>query len=263
MVDRPGQRRRYRGHVGWPRHSVRDEPVWRLLRQALDEQVGVMGRSSLDVLDAGGGTGSFAVPIAALGHRVTVIDPSPDSLAALERRAAEEAVTARVRGVQAEAIELPRVVAAESIDVVVCHNVLEVLDDPAAALVAMCRTARPRGLLSILAANRNAVVLAKVVAGHLEDAGRVLRGSDGRWGADDPLPRRYTLEQLRQLVVDVGLGVEASHGLHAFRDLAPDVSAEIGADTILTELEESAEEHPAFRAIASQIHVLARWGSLS
>lgn len=263
MVDRPGQRRQYRGHGGWPRHSVRDDPAWRLLRQALDEQVRVTGRPSLDVLDAGGGTGSFAVPIAALGHRVTLIDPSPDSLAALERRAAEEAVTDRVRGIQAEAIELPRVVAAESIDIVVCHNVLEVVEDPAGALAAMCHTARPPGRLSIMAANRNAMVLAKVVAGHLEDAGRALKGSDGRWGVDDPLPRRFTLDQLRQLIVDAGLCIEASHGLHAFRDLVPAVSEELGADTILTELEESAEEHPTFQAMASQLHVLARWGSLS
>lgn len=273
MVDRSGPRRRYRGHSshsGWPRHSVRDEPVWRLLRQAFDERAEAMGRPSLDVLDAGGGTGSFAVPIAGLGHRVTVIDPSPDSLAALERRAAEEDVTDRVRGVQAEATELPRVVADESFDVVVCHNVLEVVEDPAEALAAICRSVRPSGRLSILAANRNAVILGKVVAGHLEDAGRLMRGgahdqgsAQDHWGAGDPLPRLFTLDQLQRLAVEAGLVVEASHGLHAFRDLAPAVSEDLGSDTILTELEEWAEEHPTFQAIASQLHVLARWGSLS
>ena len=45
-----------------------------------------------DVLDIGGGTGGFAVRVAELGHRVTVVDPSPDALAALDRRAREGGV---------------------------------------------------------------------------------------------------------------------------------------------------------------------------
>src|SRR5262249_41922962 len=50
------------------------------------------GRPCLDIVDAGGGTGGFAVPLASMGHSVTVIDPSPDSLAAAQRRAAEQNV---------------------------------------------------------------------------------------------------------------------------------------------------------------------------
>src|SRR5690606_17950951 len=55
----------------------------------------------LNIVDAGGGTGGAAVPLARLGHRVTVVDSSPDSLAALERRAAEAGV--RVNAVQGDA----------------------------------------------------------------------------------------------------------------------------------------------------------------
>src|ERR1700677_1837865 len=40
------------------------------------------GRQALDIVDVGGGTGGLAVPFAALGHNVTVVDPSPDALAA-------------------------------------------------------------------------------------------------------------------------------------------------------------------------------------
>ena len=42
----------------------------------------------LRVLDVGGGSGIFAVPLARLGHEVTVVDPSADALATLARRAA-------------------------------------------------------------------------------------------------------------------------------------------------------------------------------
>ena len=43
----------------------------------------------LDVVDLGGGTGGVASALAGDGHRLTVIDPSPDALASLERRTAE------------------------------------------------------------------------------------------------------------------------------------------------------------------------------
>ena len=65
---------------------------------------GRSGRDRLDIVDAGGGTGGFAVPLADLGHAVTVVDSSPDSLAALERRAAEAGV--EVRALQGDAADL-------------------------------------------------------------------------------------------------------------------------------------------------------------
>ena len=40
-------------------------------------------RAGRDVVDLGGGTGGFAVRLAESGHRVRVVDPSPDALAAL------------------------------------------------------------------------------------------------------------------------------------------------------------------------------------
>src|SRR4051812_49931339 len=63
--------------------------VWEILREVLDESAKASGRAVLDVLDAGGGTGGLAVPLAELGHHVTVVDSSPDALAGLERRAPE------------------------------------------------------------------------------------------------------------------------------------------------------------------------------
>ena len=44
-----------------------------------------LGRS-LEVLDLGGGTGGVAVLLAERGHRVTVVDPSPDALAAGDKK---------------------------------------------------------------------------------------------------------------------------------------------------------------------------------
>jgi S-adenosylmethionine-dependent methyltransferase len=244
---------------GGHRRAVRSEVVWRLVRTILVELSASAGREQLDIVDAGGGTGHLAVPLAELGHRVTVVDPSPDSLAALKRRADESTVTGSVQAVQGDVTDLPELVGAEGADLVLCHSVLEVVDDPAVALESMAGTLRPAGALSLVAANRYAVVLAKVIGGHVSDARAGLVEPAGQWQPDEAIPRRFTASQLRQAVEDVGLVVVAEHGVRVFADLVPGTLAdEPAAAAALLELEAAAAEHPTFRAIATQIHLLAQ-----
>ncbi|WPR50755.1 methyltransferase, partial [Streptomyces sp. S399] len=128
-----------------PRASLRTAVVWEVLRDALDRQVKTTGRRSLDVLDSGGGSGNFAVPVARLGHRVTVVDPSPDALFALERRAAEAGVADLVTGVQGDALGLFDVVDRGAYDAVLLHGVLEHMDDPAEGVTSVAAALRPAG----------------------------------------------------------------------------------------------------------------------
>jgi SAM-dependent methyltransferase len=245
------------------RSSVRTAVVWDVLRAALADRVSLAGRTTLDILDAGGGTGNFAVPLARLGHRVTVVDPSPDALAALERRAAEAGVTDRVQGVQGDAGGLLDVVTAEGADMVLCHGVLEMVDDPGVALANVVRALRPAGTLSVLVANRNAVVLSRAIAGHFAEARHALEDPAGRWGGTDPMPRRFGIDELAALLVSVGLHVGAVHGVRVFSDLVPGamVDVEPGALDALLSLEAAAAEHPAFQTVATQLHILATKGS--
>jgi SAM-dependent methyltransferase len=244
------------------RSSVRTAVVWKVLRGVLADRAQRTDRPVLEILDAGGGTGNFAVPLAELGHHVTVVDPSPDALAALERRATEAGVTERVRGVQGDANDLLDVVGPEHADVVLCHGVLEMVDDPAEALANMVRAVREGGTVSVLAANRNAVALSRAIAGHFAEAKHALEDPHGRWGAPDPMPRRFALDELAALVVSVGLHVGAVHGVRVFSDLVPGalVDTEPGALDALLALESTAAEHPAFQTLATQLHVLGTRG---
>jgi 2-polyprenyl-3-methyl-5-hydroxy-6-metoxy-1,4-benzoquinol methylase len=241
------------------RHALRTALVWDALQEALARQAAAVGRDSLDVLDVGGGTGGFAVPLAEAGHRTTVVDPSPDALAALERRAAEAGVSERVRAVQGDAGGLLGVVPADAADVVVCHGVLEHVEDPEEAVRHLVRTLRPVGTLSLLAANRTAVVLARALAGHFGEARHALDDPVGRWGTGDPVPRRFAPDELTGLVGAAGLRVEQLHGVRVLVDLVPGalVDLEPGAAEALLALEAAASSHPALAAIATQLHVLA------
>lgn len=240
-----------------PASSARTAVVWEVLSAVLAEAD--PGGRGLDVLDAGGGTGGFAVPLARLGHRVTVVDPSPDSLAALQRRVAEAGLSDRVAGLQGDLADLPGLVAPGSTDLLLCHSVLEVVDDPAEALGSAAAALRPGGRLSLLVANRSAVVLARALAGRPDEAARVLTDPDGRWGPADGVRRRYTSDGLSALVTAAGLVVEQVHGVRVVADLVPSavLDAEPGAAAALLALERALSDRPPFRDVATQLHLLA------
>ena len=95
--------------------------LWDVLAEVIAARTAATGRAVLDIVDVGGGTGGLAVPFAALGHNVTVVDPSPDALAAAQRRAAE--VAAQLSVVQGEAASADSLVGSAAADLVICHNV--------------------------------------------------------------------------------------------------------------------------------------------
>src|SRR5438132_11166943 len=68
-------------------HSIRT-PAERAAWDRILDLV-LAGRSKLDVLDAGCGTGFLTFELAARGHRVTGVDFSPCMIAAARRKAAE------------------------------------------------------------------------------------------------------------------------------------------------------------------------------
>jgi SAM-dependent methyltransferase len=236
------------------RGSTRTAVVWSALEP-------VLGRGPLDVLDIGGGTGGLAVRVGELGHRVTVVDPSPDALAALDRRAREHDVA--VTGRQGELADLLDVVSPDSADLVLCHGVLEVVDDPAAALATLARVVRPGGELSLLVAQRYAAVVARAMAGHFQQALTMLDPPPGS-GPPATTPqgrsgRRYTHDELAALVREAGLDVDAVHGIRVFTDLVPGslLDLEPGATAALVELEQAVAGRPEYLPLATQLHLLA------
>ena len=211
----------------------------------------------LTVLDVGGGTGGFAVPMAEAGHRVTVVDASPDALAALTRRAADAGVADRIRAVQGDGDALAGLVAPASADLILCHAVLEVVDDPAGVLAAIAAALRPGGAVSLLVAGRAAAVLGRAVNGHLDAAAALVDDPDGRAGPRDTLRRRYDAETAAALLDAAGLTVEEIHGVRVLADLLPATVVEADPQTLL-DLELALAARPPFRDIAAQLHLFAR-----
>jgi S-adenosylmethionine-dependent methyltransferase len=212
------------------------------------------------VLDVGGGSGVWAVPLARSGCLVTVVDPSPNALATLHRRAVDAGVQQLVSSVQGDADSLADAVAAGSADLVLGHGVLEVVEDPAGVVRALADATVPGGAVSVLVSNRYAAVLVRALAGRLAEARQLLDDPDGRLGAADPVLRRFDTGGLIALLEAGGLGVELLHGDGVVADLVPGgvLEAHPGAADQLAELELSAAGRAPLRDIASRLHALAR-----
>ncbi len=235
-------------HVHPRRGDTRTAVVWEALRALLE------GRSAVRVLDVGGGTGGFAVRVAALGHQVTVVDPSPDALAILDRRSEETGVADRVVGVQGDLETVPGLVPGADVDVVLCHGVLERVEDHAGAVRSLAGVLRPGGTLSLLVDHRHAAVVARTVAGHFRQALGLLED-----GATGDQVHRFTVPEATRLLEDAGFGDVTVHGVRVFSDLVPSslVDLEPGAATALAELEQAVSGLAEYHTLATQLHLLA------
>jgi SAM-dependent methyltransferase len=229
--------------------------VWEVLRREIDRAA--VARPRLTVVDVGGGTGGFAVPLAQAGHDIIVVDPSPDALAALTRRAAEAGVAERIQAMQGDADSLATLVGPAVADIMLCHSVLEIVDSPDQVAEALATTLRPGGAASVLVANRAAAVLARAVAGQLGTATALLTDPDGRAGVRDTLRRRFDADSATALLVKAGLSVEQVHGVRVVADLVPGSVLERDHDA-LAAFELAAAAVPPYRDVASQLHLLAR-----
>ena len=234
------------------RAATRTAVVWEACRRRLES-----GGATQTVVDVGGGTGGLAVPVAGLGHRVTVVDPSPDALAALDRRAREHDVAELVSGVQGDLAGVAELVPVGAADLVLCHGVLGLVEDPPEALAVLAALLRPRGSLSLLVGQHHAAVVGRAMAGHFAEARALLDES--------PAPtvdheRRFTADEVRTLLRDAGFALDQLHAVRVFTDLVPSalLDLEPGAVDGLLELERAVADRPEYLTLAAQLHALAR-----
>jgi SAM-dependent methyltransferase len=229
---------------------ARTAAVW----AALDQIVGT--GTPLRVLDVGGGSGMFAVPLARLGHDVTVVDPSADALATLGRRAETAGVGGRVTAVQGDGDLLHEVLptAGTGYDLALCHFVLEVVDDPAVTLREIANALRPGGQVSLATANRAGAVLGRAVSGHPVEALALLEDRDPAPGRARPARRRFTPQDMLALVEGAGLEPGPWRGVSVVADLLEGADA---APRAVRELELALAEVSPYRDVATGLHVLA------
>jgi 2-polyprenyl-3-methyl-5-hydroxy-6-metoxy-1,4-benzoquinol methylase len=214
-------------------------------------------------LDLGCGTGALAVRLARLGVHVTLVDVSLQMLEFAERAARESGVTERISLKHGDAAQLSTLLDPGSFDLILCHNILEYVDDPSAVL---CRAAAalrdPSSMISILVRNQAGEVFKAAIKGG--DLAAAEHNLTAEWGNESLYGggvRLFTAESLRAMMEAAALAVTAERGVRVVSDyLAANVSRDNEYERIF-ELERKLGSRPEFAAVARYRQCLAHRAS--
>lgn len=216
--------------------------------------------TSLCALDLGCGTGAAAVRLARLGMQTTLLDSSPAMLYLAERAIVEAGVSDRTTVRPGDTSRLATLFPGGAFDVVLCHNVLEFVEDPGAVLCAAARLLRDSSsILSILVRNQAGEVLkAALVLGDLAAAERNLEEEWGQESLYGGKVRLFTPERLEPMLKHAGLSLAAQRAVRVVTDyLPPQISRSAEYDRIFA-LERRLGKRQEFFGMARYLQCLVR-----
>lgn len=211
------------------------------------------------VVDVGGGAGNQSVPLAQIGHDVTILDPSAAMLERAGKRlkAEDRTTAARVQLVRATGEDAPAALGGAAFDAVLCHGVLMYLDDPEPLIDSLCRLVAPGGVISIVAKNVEVMALRHAHEGDWPaaiaafDSERQINGL----GVDT---RGDRVDHLSELIARRGVEPVDWYGVRLFTDgWSPDRAATDPEDLVL-EAELIASRRDPYRRLSRLFHLIGR-----
>jgi S-adenosylmethionine-dependent methyltransferase len=246
---------RYATYLETPEGRLRIDLAFANLQEFLPQAAG-----SLRALDIGCGTGAIAVRLARLGIHVMCMDTSLQMLEFATQAMREAGVAEKVILKQGDAAQLANVFDAGSFDVILCHNLLEYVDDPVAVLSSASRTLRDSSsIISVLVRNRAGEVLkAGIKDGDLAAAEQNLAAE---W-ADESLyggkARLFAAESLRPMLAAASLAGTVERGVRVISDYLPATVHRNNEYERIFELERKLGKRPEFVAVARYTQCLGQ-----
>ena len=148
---------------------------------------------------------------------------------------------------------------AGSFDVILCHNILEYVDDPRAVLRIAARALRgPSSIISVLVRNQAGEVLkAAIKDGDLAAAENNLTAEWGHESLYGGRVRLFTAESLQAMLLESSLAVTAERGVRVISDYMPPRVSRNDEYERIYELERNLGKRPEFGAVARYTHFLA------
>lgn len=211
----------------------------------------------LRILDVGGGLGQLSIQFAQQGHHVTFNDISPVMLDYARVKAREAGLEASIDwhcGPYQNLVEL----ALEPFDLVMCHAVLEWLQEPALLIPALAPLIRSDGYLSLCFYNPASIIYRNLIRGNfnwVQQSG-TYTADNGSLTPNNPC----TIEQVRDWLAQSCLQIQTESGLRVFSDYVVEKRGgnQVPEQVLAMELEYSRQE--PYKWMGRYLHVVAGKG---
>ncbi|MEP0354931.1 methyltransferase domain-containing protein [Paraglaciecola sp.] len=177
-----------------------------------------LNKGPLNILDAGGGTGKMTESLLKLGHKVTLTDISSEALALAQANIGHQAQLSIVHG---DILSLSDNV---QYDVVICHAVLEWLQEPLPVINKLINLTKQKGYLSLSFFNYDAQLFGNVLYGNFDYVERGMKAKNVvRLSPNNPQKPRYILSYLQTLPLDI---IQIA-GIRCFHDYLKDLDKQV------------------------------------
>ena len=238
------EKRIYGGLKGRVRLAVIDAEIEHALQ--------LLGRAQLDVLDIGCGLGQHAIRLAEQGHKVVANELSQKMLDVAKQNASLARIAHPIDFVNGPYQDLS--IEPSSLDLILCHAVIEWLAQPDRLFPAISTWLKPNGLMSLSFYNPAAKEYRNLIRGNFDwlEQQRTYESDDGSLTPNQPC----SLEQVESWANAAGLSVIRSKGIRVFSDYIVERRGGLADEDSVLEMECRYAGKEPFKWLGRYIHLL-------
>jgi S-adenosylmethionine-dependent methyltransferase len=235
---------------------------WQRLRQKIEisNLVRHVGQSSLKILDAGGGNGYASIPFAENGCQVIVADYSEAMLSDGQKLMSELGLEKNVSFVLTSLEDLSSVIHDRDFDAVMCHNVLQYVEDIPIVLRSILRPLKSQGLVSIVCLNRYSIAYHAAFLRDDLQAAKAAIGATETNTIFESVARALAVDEVIEMLDEQGCIIQADYGVRCMFDYWGDNARKTEPDTLaqLEELEFALSAEYPYKLLARFFQVIAQ-----